>query len=67
MLKGSDMQNRAEMGPEPVKAKDETKERLRELERRIEAARLTRKGEERHCVDCFRRGRDAALKIIDGG
>jgi hypothetical protein len=68
MIKGRDLQNReGPGGPEstdpPVAA---VERRLAELVGRIEQARLTRQGEEQHCADCFRRGRDAALKIIDG-
>ena len=68
MIKGSDLQNRVG-APEPdeaiAKPKDDAKEQLVSLQARIERARVTRDGEERHCADCFRRGRDAALKIID--
>jgi len=69
MIKGRDLQNREGAGepiePPPVSA-NALERRLAELVARIDQARLTRQGEEQHCADCFRRGRDAALKIIDG-
>jgi hypothetical protein len=69
MIKGRDLQNRegpGEPGEPPVVSANALERRLAELVERIERARLTRQGEEKHCTDCFRRGRDAALKIIDG-
>jgi hypothetical protein len=68
MIKGKDLTNRALSMDEddgPSSAADPVSE-LIELRKRIEAARNTREGEERHCKDCFRQGRDAALRMIDG-
>jgi len=40
---------------------------LQDLRARIEAARtLQPRPEQRHCLDCFEKGRDAALRLIDG-
>ena len=44
-----------------------TDDRLAALERRIANARLIKpSGHDLHCEDCFNRGRDAALRVIDG-
>lgn len=40
---------------------------LETLKARIAAARtLAPTDDERHCLDCFQKGRDAALRAIDG-
>lgn len=75
MQKSADLQNRATLSapagmiPDkpsvPAHIVAEVME-LRELKERIERARTTKDGEELHCADCFRRGRSAALRIIDG-
>lgn len=41
---------------------------LPELKRRIKAARaiVPQRVSDLHCRDCFNRGRDAALRVIDG-
>ena len=78
MIKGQELQNRAVRGPQsddiaerPILQAD----RVAMVEERIEAARKITDGENRHCsshtryspcAECFRRGRDAALRIIDG-
>ena len=42
-------------------------EELRTMRDRIEAARkLKPEGHDLHCLDCFNRGRDAALRTIEG-
>lgn len=64
MQKASDLQNRAVIAPQPEML--EKQDELRALKGRIEQARVTKDGETNHCADCFRRGRDAALRIIDG-
>jgi hypothetical protein len=46
----------------------EAEARLAALEARIAQARaIEPTAEERHCRDCFERGRNAALRVIDGG
>lgn len=48
---------------------------LEQLRGRIDQARkvkpsdkdLRRRNETHHCLDCFERGRDAALRVIDSG
>jgi len=40
---------------------------LRAVRERIEAAHAIKpQGAELHCADCWRRGRDAALRLIEG-
>lgn len=65
MIKSGEIQNRAEGLGEGIVVKEDTKAQLKALKEKIEKARVTHDGEERHCADCFRRGRDAALHIID--
>lgn len=70
MIKGRELTNRAlameeDDGPLGPTSPDPQRE-LQELRKRIEAARITTDGAERHCKDCFCQGRDAALRAIDG-
>lgn len=49
-------------------AKDSIPDELRIPRDRMEAARqLKPQGRDLHCYDCWNRGRDAALRIIEGG
>ena len=42
-------------------------EELRTIRERIEAARKLRpQAKDLHCADCFGRGRDAAIRLIEG-
>ena len=71
MIKGQDLQNRMGGGSQTAATSSPntpviTEDALASLLARIDKARTTKDGEERHCADCFRRGRDAAPKIIDG-
>ncbi len=41
---------------------------LRALKERIDAAKQIKPmGRDLHCGECFRRGRDAAIRLIEGG
>lgn len=64
MIKGQDLQNRAGVTTEPKD--DDIGEKLRALRERIARVRELREPPGTMCIDCWRRGRDAALKIIDG-
>lgn len=72
--RGLELENR---GPEAVQAPadptpeaepvDGAAEELRELRERIAQARKVVPGRDGlHCRDCFERGRDAALRMIEG-
>lgn len=63
----SEIENR-EDGPRPTTAvADEPLILDERLRARIEAARrLEPKPNERHCLDCFQRGRNAAIRAILG-
>jgi hypothetical protein len=69
MIKSGDLKNRIAEGVEsqdaPPVIAAAVERRLDELLARIARARHTNDGEDKHCADCFRRGRDAALKVID--
>jgi hypothetical protein len=56
---------RVQAGPEDLE--DTGLSELEELRDRIEKARRIEPGPQAlHCRDCFTRGRDAALKVIEG-
>jgi hypothetical protein len=63
MIKGSELQNREGVGESAMK--EDPQEKLRILLERLARARRTNTGEDRHCADCFRRGRDAVFQILD--
>ena len=66
MIKTGELQNRAELGgPESAVVKEDPKAQLKAMRDKLERARVTKDGEEQHCADCFRRGRDAAIRILD--
>ncbi len=71
MIKGGQLENRAGMPHQEEGAPSHSIN----IESRIEKARVNREGElercDNHarysaCATCYRRGRDAALRIIDG-
>lgn len=82
MIKGSDLENRAEgdakFRPRKIENAAEVDAAITEaradaarvieaLQQRIAAARrVLPSGRDLHCRDCFMRGRDAALRVIDG-
>lgn len=67
MIKAKDLENRAEGKASAISTEIDLAEQFAELGRRIEAARrVAPTGRDLHCRDCFERGRDAALRVIDG-
>lgn len=69
MKKASELMNREEgsaAGPLPIADAAAEPTPLERLQQRIARARtIEPTGRDRHCLDCFRRGRDAALRAID--
>jgi hypothetical protein len=73
MIKSGQLENRAGM-PRDIDHRTGD-DKLQDLKDRVEVARVTREDElarcDTHarysaCAACYRRGRDAALRIIDG-
>lgn len=51
-----------------TEAREDPAAELAALRARIEAARtIEPSAKERHCLDCYTRGRNAAIKAIEGG
>lgn len=74
MIKSSDLANREGLGQaaDPANGRPakptESKEAQQALTARIAKAKtLEPKGAEAHCRDCWQRGRNAAIRVIEGG
>lgn len=63
MIKTTDLQT-PEGGMVPLETREDAED---DLKARIARARtLQPKDNERHCLDCFERGRNAAIRVIEG-
>ena len=69
MITKGELQNREQKSAEPLRASitPDPYERLAKLEEGIKEARtLKPSGKDLHCADCYQRGRDAVLRLLEG-